>query len=205
MDPGVGAAADDDAFARAAASVKRVEQSASAAEAETKSHKTFAEQRQAIEARRQERRLAVAAADTERRKRLKLVGAENMSRWLSAGARGTAECRDPRGAPMRKREHGVVAATDSGSGTYRGEKGLGESSVVTPTVYGLANVLGGEGELHAASSRPTLKRYSRQARGAASSRSGAGGLAAMEFGAGASSSSKGVDSSDAAPARVPVA
>ena len=121
--------------------------------------KTVAEQKEANEAKRQEKRAAAAAALSERRKRAKLFGSENMSRWLSAGARGTAECRDPRGAPVRTRQHaGAVPPTNVENATYRGQQGLGESGDVIPTVYGLAGVLDVK-EVQATPGRPILKRY----------------------------------------------
>ena len=95
----------DDAFARAAATLVRGKQSIPAEEEDMKPTKTTAEQRLAIEAKRNEKRLAHVAVLAERRKRLKLAGSENMSRWLSAGARGTAEFRDSKGAPVRVGQH----------------------------------------------------------------------------------------------------
>ena len=156
-DVGVGGDVDD-AFSRAAATLMRRKQSTPVDVEDTKPSKTSEEQRRAIEAKRQEKRSAHVAVLSERRNRLKLEGAENMSRWLSAGARGTAEIRDSSGAPVRARHHGVALSMDSSIDTYRGQQSVGEGSDVTSTVYGLANVLDDKG-LHATPLKPMLKRY----------------------------------------------
>ena len=102
--------ADGVAFARAAAALVSVKHSPFADAAEPKPFKSIAEQRQAIEARRQEKRVAAVAAVALRRKRLKVAGAEDMAGWLRAGARGTAEVRDACGAPTREQQHRGPAA-----------------------------------------------------------------------------------------------